>query len=47
MKICMKIDLNICHNFSIGNFDQRSIIFKRKNISVGDLNLMELELKSY
>jgi hypothetical protein len=28
MKICMKVDLNIWHNFCIGNFDQMSTIFK-------------------
>jgi hypothetical protein len=26
----MEIDLNICHNFRIGNFDQWSTIFKWK-----------------
>jgi hypothetical protein len=30
MKFCMKVDLNIWHNFCIGHFDQMSTIFKRK-----------------
>jgi hypothetical protein len=30
VKLCMEIDLNICHNFCIGKFDQRSIMFKEK-----------------
>jgi hypothetical protein len=30
MKVFMKVDLNILHNFCIGHFDQRSTIFKRK-----------------
>jgi hypothetical protein len=28
VKFRMEIDLNICHNFRIGHFDQRSTIFK-------------------
>jgi hypothetical protein len=28
VKFCMEIDLNICHNFCIGHFDQRSTICK-------------------
>jgi hypothetical protein len=28
VKFCMETDLNICHNFCIGHFDQRSTIFK-------------------
>jgi hypothetical protein len=28
VKFCIVIDLNICHNFCIGHFDQRSTIFK-------------------
>jgi hypothetical protein len=32
VKFFMEIDLNICHNFRIGHFDQRSTIFKSKII---------------
>jgi hypothetical protein len=28
VKFCIQIDLNICHNFCIGHFDQWSTIFK-------------------
>jgi hypothetical protein len=36
MKFCMKIELNICHNFYIGQFDKRSTILKQKlEISLG------------
>jgi hypothetical protein len=28
IKFCMEIDLNIFHNFCIGNFDQMSTILK-------------------
>jgi hypothetical protein len=30
VKFGMEIDLNIFHNFCIGHFDQRSIMFKWK-----------------
>jgi hypothetical protein len=32
VKFYMELDLNICHNFCIGHFDQRSTIFKLKYI---------------
>jgi hypothetical protein len=28
VKFGMELDLNICHNFRIGNFEQKSTIFK-------------------
>jgi hypothetical protein len=43
----MEIDLNIWHNFILGQFDQRSTIFKWKNIfQFGAWIWWKLELKS-
>jgi hypothetical protein len=41
VKICMEIDLNICHNFSIGHFDQSQPYSNEKYISVCGFNLIK------
>jgi hypothetical protein len=47
VKICMEIDLNISTTFILGTLTKGQPYSNEKYISVGDLNLMELELKCY